>query len=149
MSRWLIVLLFGAVLVSGWWVYSNWQVKDGWEKIRIGKTEVKVQVRDSVQGRGQGLSGREGLKDDEGMLFVFPVAAKYGFWMKEMKFDLDFIWIKDGVVVEITEEVKMPKEGEKLMTIKPQVMIKKMLEVNSGWVKKNGVKIGDELKFVQ
>jgi len=149
MSRWLIVLLFLVIMLTGWWLYKNSQVKEGWEKIEIGKTELKVQVRDTAQGRNQGLSGRESLEDDEGMLFVFPVVAKHGFWMKGMKFDLDFIWIKDDLVVETTKGVKAPKEGEKLVTIKPLMAIDKILEVNSGWVSEMSVKIGDRLKFVQ
>lgn len=149
MSRWSIVLLFLLILFGGGWLYKNSLLKEGWEKIAVGKTELKAQVRDTARGRSQGLSGRESLGDDEGMLFVFPVAAKHGFWMKGMKFDLDFIWIKDEIVVEISEEIKVPKDGERLVTIKPQVAIKKMLEVNSGWVRKNKVKVGDRLELVQ
>lgn len=111
------------------------------EYLEIGQARVAVEIRDTEEGRNQGLSGRASLGADEGMLFVFDQTGIYGFWMKEMKFPLDFIWIKDNVVVEITENVGVDK-----MDIKPRTAINKVLEVNSGWVEKQGVKVGDTVK---
>ena len=100
-----------------------------------------VEVRDTEEGRDQGLSGRESLGEDEGMLFVFDQPGIYGFWMKEMKFPLDFIWIRDNVVMEVMEKVGIEK-----MDIRPKEAVDKVLEVNSGWVERQGVKIGDAVK---
>ena len=118
----------------------------GWaiaEEEVTGHTAVKVMVRDTVEGRSQGLSGVEKLKEDEGMLFVFPVLSKYSFWMKGMKFDLDFVWIKDNKVVEITEGVKASREGEAVVRVQPEMGVNRVLEVKSGFVKENEIKVGD------
>ena len=145
MSKWLILLLFGVILFTGWWIYKNSQVKEGWEKIKIGKTIVRVQVRDTMAGRGQGLSGVERLEKDEGMLFVFPVEGRHSFWMKDMKFDLDFVWIKDDKVVEITEGVSAPKQGERPVSVRPEGQVNKVLEVNSGWVGRHAIEVEDKV----
>lgn len=109
--------------------------------LQVGDAQVIVEVRNTEEGRSQGLSGREKLAENEGMLFVFDQPEIYPFWMKGMKFPLDFIWIKDNAVAEITEDV-----GVDRMDIRPKEAVDKVLEVNSGWVKKQGIKIGDTVK---
>ena len=108
--------------------------------LMVGKARVKVEVRETEEGRQQGLSGRDSLGEDEGMLFVFEEPGYHKFWMKGMKFDLDFVWIDKDQVVEITERVAAPT------VLTPKQPIDKVLEVNSGWVEKNGVKVGDKVK---
>jgi uncharacterized membrane protein (UPF0127 family) len=146
MNKVVLIILIMVVLLSSWWFYKNLQIKEGWKKLTVGKTLVKIQVRDTVGGRSQGLSGVEKLEENEGMLFVFPKAYRYGFWMKEMKFDLDFVFIKDDRVVEIIEGVSAPKTGEQPVKIQPTQAVKKVLEVNSGWVKRNKIKVGDRVR---
>ena len=110
--------------------------------LQVGNTQVAVEVRDTEEGRDQGLSNREKLAEDEGMLFVFDQPGIYGFWMKGMKFPLDFVWIKDNAVAEITEDVEVGR-----MDIRPKEAVDKVLEVNSGWVKQNNVRVGDKIKL--
>jgi len=145
MSRLVIFLLIVIIGLSSGYLYKQRQIKDGWKKLRVGETTVKVQVRDTMEGRSRGLSGREKLEEDEGMLFIFPVVGKYGFWMKEMKFDLDVLWIKDDVVVGLVEGVVAPKNEESPARFKPESAINKVLEVNSGFVKRHGIKVGDQV----
>ena len=109
--------------------------------LQVGNARVEIEVRDTEEGRSRGLSGREKLEEDEGMLFVFDQPGIYGFWMKEMKFNLDFIWIRDNVVAEVMENVAVGR-----MDIRPKEAVDKVLEVNSGWVEKQGIKVGDAVK---
>jgi len=112
-------------------------------RLKVGKEEVWVEVRDTDEERQQGLSGREGLKGDEGMLFVFEKAGRHGFWMKEMRFDLDFVFIKNNQVVELVAEVKAPGSDEMPRSIRPTQEAEMVLEVNSGWIDGNGIKLDD------
>ncbi len=146
---WGIVLLMVGLLSWFGLEKKNESIKEGWRMLLVGETQVQVEVRDTMEGRNRGLSGREKLEMDEGMLFIFPVKAKYGFWMKKMKFDLDFIWIIGNEVVEITKGVKAPVNGGKLELIKPKVAIDRMLEVSSGFIEENQVKVGDRVEFVR
>jgi len=133
------------IVLGSWWLYKQTRVRDGFVEVKVGEAKLHVIVRDTMEGRSKGLSGVEKLKSDEGMLFVFPVASKYSFWMREMKFDLDFVWIKDDRVVEITENVSAT--GGVKSRVGPSEAVNKVLEVNSGWVKKHGIKVGDRVKY--
>ena len=61
--------------------------------IFFGDIKIKVEIVDTVESRALGLSGREELKDGNGMLFVFDDVGKYNFWMKNMNFPIDIIWL--------------------------------------------------------
>ncbi|MCX8009506.1 MAG: DUF192 domain-containing protein, partial [Patescibacteria group bacterium] len=65
-----------------------------------------MELFDTQEKRTRGLSGRDFLPENKGMLFIFEKPDYYTFWMKEMKFPLDFIWIRGDEIVEITENVK-------------------------------------------
>lgn len=60
---------------------------------QLGNKSYKLEVADTAEARQQGLSGREKLKDDEGLLFVFNQPGRQCFWMKDMKFSIDIIWL--------------------------------------------------------
>ena len=53
-----------------------------------------------------GLSGRESLPPDRGMLFVFDKPGKWGFWMKDMHFPIDIIWLDESLkVIQVVENL--------------------------------------------
>lgn len=57
--------------------------------------------------REHGLSGRKYLAKNSGMLFVFPKEDYYAFWMKDMLFPIDIIWMdKNYKVVYIKKNVQ-------------------------------------------
>ena len=61
-----------------------------------------TEVADTEVTRAQGLSDRESLCDDCAMLFVFPENGYYGFWMKDMKFNIDIVFLdQDKHIVNI------------------------------------------------
>jgi len=122
--------------------YSNKDFK--YLDIKIGQAPLRVALADNVFLRKQGLSGKENLEKDQGMLFIFKVPLKYSFWMKGMRFSIDVIWInKDKKVIGFNEDIK--KDFSKL--IKPPGKVKYVLETKNGFVAKNKIKIGDELIF--
>jgi uncharacterized protein len=111
-----------------------------------------VKVATTSAEQQQGLSGVKSLPQDQGMLFVFPTAQKYAFWMKEMKFPLDIIFMKDNKVVDFVENVPAPKNGETDLPIyQPANSANNVLEVNAGLVKKYDIKRNDTvtIKIVQ
>jgi len=113
----------------------------------IGNTTVNVQIADTDILRTQGLSDRDSLGANDGMIFIFPTPDQYAFWMKGMNFPLDFIWIKDGKVTQITPNVPaQPNTSDKdLTTYLPANPIDSMLEVNAGWAAKNDIQVGDSV----
>lgn len=120
------------------------------KEVEIGTgVKVKVEIADTTAERKKGLSGRKSLEEDHGMLFSFEgKELTPGFWMKDMLFPLDIIWIKGDEIVKIDKNVAIP--GKKETTFKlyyPPVSVNYVLEVNAGFSDKNKIKVGDTVKI--
>lgn len=118
--------------------------------LEINGHKFKVEVADSQSERNKGLSGKQSLPEDQGMLFIFDHPDKYPFWMKGLNFPLDFIWINGDKVVDILPNISPPSPGqpdESLTIYQPRVEIDKVLEINGGMAEKLGIKFGDSIKF--
>ncbi len=98
-----------------------------------------------------GLSGRDSIGSADGMLFVFDEPKLPAFWMKDMRFPLDIIWIAGGRVSDIDENVTVPSgsaSDDELPRYIPDTAIDRVLEVEAGFVKKNSIRIGDEFRVL-
>lgn len=117
--------------------------------LQVGSQTILVEVADTDASRSQGLSGRAELIGGRGMLFDFTNTniTRPGFWMKDMNFDLDLVWINNGKVIGITPNVPAPTDSASLPTYSPPADITQVLEVPSGWCERVNVKIGDEVKI--
>lgn len=114
-------------------------------ELQIGQDEpIAVEIARTPEARVQGLSGRAGLPPNTGMLFVYEEADRYGFWMKDMNFALDMVWIADGEVVAITENVQPESYPKSFYPPKPVTM---MLEVEAGTAAERGWETGDRVKL--
>lgn len=109
---------------------------------------MEVEVVFTAASTAQGLSGRSEI-GAEGMLFVFPNKQPRRFWMKEMKFDLDIIWIQNNKVVGITKNVPAPSPGISLSELElypsPE-SVDIVLEVVSGDAEKRNITVGSKLE---
>lgn len=140
-----------ALLIGGRWVLpiiTNQEEVVEMRELWIGETKVGVEVADEGDEMNKGLGYRDSLGKDNGMLFIYPEPIIPTFWMKGMRFNLDFIWILDGEVVEISENVQAPTyEEEQLPLIRPKELADWILEVNAGWIEENGISAGDVVRF--
>lgn len=71
--------------------------------IEIHDRHYHLDIAQTQESRTRGLSDRRSLCSECGMLFVFPESARHGFWMKDMHFPIDIIWLnadKDIVYIE-------------------------------------------------
>ena len=72
---------------------------------------VEAEVADTNVERQRGLMHRESLAEAQGMLFIFDYEAPHSFWMKNVNFSLDVLWIdKDKMVVDIKANIPPCKE---------------------------------------
>lgn len=120
------------------------------EKLSVGPNELRVQVVRTRDDMRKGLSGREPLREDEGMLFDYGPEAEErpAFWMPDMKFDIDIIWIKDEKIVGITRNVPAPRsKADPLPYYYPPSPVDQTLEVLSGWSERHKVKVGDAVRL--
>ncbi len=118
------------------------------ELIKIDNTTIKVEIADTPTKRSKGLSGRERLASDSGMLFIFETLDTHRFWMKGMLIPLDIIWIKDNRVVDLVINASAPKvniSDQELTIYQPREPVNNVLEVNGGFVNQHKIAIGDTI----
>lgn len=93
----------------------------------------------------RGLSGREKLPENSGMLFVFDKPDYHSFWMKDMKFAIDIIWIDENKkIVDITYNTAPETYPA---TFRSNVPVQYVLEVNAGWAEQSAMNINDVISF--
>lgn len=116
-------------------------------RVSVGAQIFSAEFADTIQSRSQGLSGHAPLGETEGMYFSFPVKASYPFWMKDMTYPLDIIWVANGKVIGVSENIPIPETKNilNLPTYSPPAAIDAALEINAGVFKKFNLKIGDEV----
>jgi uncharacterized membrane protein (UPF0127 family) len=90
-----------------------------------------VEVADTPQQRGQGLSGRPQLAAGTGMLFVYDDPGVRRFWMYDMRFPIDLAWIGDGRVVGV-ETLRPCPSREECPTHESPEPVDQVLEVPAG-----------------
>lgn len=113
--------------------------------IVIGDTALTVEIADTYEKRELGLSGREALKKNTGMFFVFDEPDTYGFWMKDMKFNIDIIWLNvHGEIIYMKESVSPDTYPE---TFTPETEALYVLEVPAGFATEKHLEIGDKIDF--
>lgn len=113
--------------------------------VSIGSTVFTVKIANTSALRTQGLSGTLPLEDKQGMLFVFDKPDIYGFWMKDMSYPLDFIWIdKNKRVVSVTENI-YPESYPTVFY--PNIAVLYVLEVPAGSIKRFSLEVGDMAKI--
>ena len=115
--------------------------------VKIAGQEIKVELAKTPKSQTKGLSGRKKLADNEGMLFLFPFVEKRSFWMKDMNFSIDIIWINNGEIVDIAHNLPPAIEANPPVYY-PRLPINTVLEVNAGFSAKNGLKIGDKVDLL-
>ena len=112
--------------------------------VRIRDATIRSEVADTPEVRRQGLSGRATLGRDAGMLFLFERPGIYPFWMPDMHFDLDLVWIRQDRVVGITRDVS---RRDPLREHPPPLPVDRVLEVVSGTAARHGWRRDDRVEF--
>ncbi len=119
--------------------------------VTIDDATFTVDVADTGAARAQGLSGRPSLDPGTGMLFIFDEERNLTFWMKEMRFPLDIVWIRsDCTIADITRNVPIPEPNQSLAQLprfSPSVPSQYVLEINAGVAEGAGLDIGDAVAF--
>ena len=105
-----------------------------------------VRVANTEQEKEIGLSNTSSLSKDEGMLFPFGRADYYGFWMRNMKYPLDIIYIANKKIVSIAPNVKNPNNpSSPLPVYKPSQPADTVLEINGGLSQTYHISTGDSV----
>ena len=141
-------LILGLVIILGsiFLFFERPLVKENRiEIIKINDVSVKVEVVKTPETRAQGLSDRKILPDGTGMLFVFDEPAQYGFWMKDMNFAIDIVWIDERLRVIGIEKRVSPDTFPQIFH--PNQAVKYVLELPAGFTENRGIDIDQVIFF--
>ena len=108
--------------------------------------EISAEVAESLSAQAKGLSNRVELADKTGMLFVYKDKAERIFWMKEMQFAIDIIWIKDGVIVGFElNALPADENADDYKIYSSPEPVDMVLEVQAGFVEREGIEVGERI----
>jgi uncharacterized membrane protein (UPF0127 family) len=116
--------------------------------ISINGYNISAAIASTDEEKIKGLSGVKQLGVTEGMLFLLHHSSKQGFWMKDMNFPIDIIWIDSmKKVVHIEKELK-PCDSIFICPVHtPNADALYVLEVNSGFSDQHLISDGTEINF--
>jgi len=111
--------------------------------VKINESTFLVLIADTPDKRALGLSGRKDLALGQGMLFVFDEPGDYPFWMKDMNFSIDILWINENYkIVYILENVAPETYPNAFASPEKSLFV---LELPMGTVAEKGIKKGDTI----
>lgn len=140
----LVIVLLAVSVSVGYYLYEQSKPV----KIMLAGVTLTVELATTPEEQQMGLSNRTSMPADQGMLFVFNQEAQWSFWMHQMNFPLDIIWFNANKQVVFIEQDLLPCTPQACPIFTPPVNAMYVLEVNAGFVKTNGVSIGDSFTFV-
>lgn len=115
------------------------------EDIKAPHGVIHALIADTEESRAKGLGGRDSLPQDQGMLFVFSDPGIYDFWMKDVNFPLDMVWLDwNKSVIGATKNISMDTYPS---TFSPPSPVSYVLELNAGAADKFGIATGTKLSF--
>lgn len=113
--------------------------------ILMPKGAIVAEVANTKSARELGLTGRQELKDGEAMLFAFDTPGRYGFWIKDMNFAVDIVWVNNnGVVVEIERNV-VPTDDPNPKIYMNTASASYVIEMKAGEAAKQGLFLGSKV----
>ena len=140
----LLITILGICLVLFFIYLINQHFDKG--TIAINGNRIKIETATTPKQWAQGLSGRDSLAQNNGLLFIYPDYGYRSFWMKDMKFEIDIIWIAANEIVGIEKNVAIPQTVP-IPTYQSPKPVNYVLEVNANYSDRHNLKVGDKIIF--
>jgi len=147
-----IILLAFGVFIAVFSTYFVKNIANTNEKVslKVGEKNYILDVAKTSEEQEKGLAKFESIEDNQGMLFMFDNPGRWSFWMKDMKFNIDIIFLDENKkVVSLFKNVKSETHANVFDYRKyiPDYDSKYVIELKEGEVEKNKVKLGDIINF--
>jgi uncharacterized membrane protein (UPF0127 family) len=142
MYKKILIILTALVILTGVYYYF----RPMQTRVIIGDNTFYVDVAVTNKEKELGLGNRDSLAPDRGMVFVYDHDEQYRFWMKNMRFPIDILWIKGNIIVDITKNIPIPS-GSDLPVYFPEVPVNIVLELPAGTVDTYGITTGSTATF--
>ncbi len=128
---------------KGTFVYTNTPAYT--HSLTIGNTEILVAYAKTDAERGQGLSDSAPIEQAQGMLFFFDQPQRPSFWMKDMHYSLDMVWIGDDMTVKDITKNATPESFPN--SFFPKEPVSYVLEVPAGFAEYHSIAVGAKVNF--
>lgn len=115
-------------------------------RVTIGIHVIDAEIADTPARKQRGLSGRASLPNGQGMLFAYEEPGLHGFWMPDMHFDIDILWMRAGRIVHIESDVPHAA-SEPLPVYRPREPADLVLELPAGTARRLGFGVGDAVQI--
>jgi uncharacterized protein len=141
----LIYFIMFISLLTGIYYFFLW-TPPGKVKLKIKSKIYTLEVAKTTAQKSKGLSGRESLCSDCGMIFTYTYEQILPFWMKDTYLPLDMIWLdKSGQVVHLETMIPPESKNEKgdYQLYIPQKKAQYVIELAAGQVSHLKLAIGD------
>jgi uncharacterized membrane protein (UPF0127 family) len=143
-STWWLYIAIGIGLLSIVYI-ARILVHPATPQLIVGEHRLRLEIADTDAEQARGLSWRASLPRDQGMLFVFASSGNPCFWMKDMRFDLDLIWLDaDKRVVGVERGLRPATYPRSFCPSRP---VRYVIELNSGGASAMAVSNGMLLDF--
>ena len=141
-----VLLALGVIFLAASY-FSREEMSDRAEVVSdityVHEGDFKFEIADSPEKQVQGLSGRTSIDDHYGMLFVFETPRIPGFWMKDMNFAIDIIWLSDtGEILGVEDSVSPDSYPN---VFEPSVPVSYVLETRAGYARDRGWEVGETI----
>jgi hypothetical protein len=137
-----VIIIIVIILTSFFSIYSN-NPPLAKGQVKVSGKVINVYLAQTPEEQSNGLSGWEKLSENQGMLFVFKDKRYRDFWMQNMKFPIDIIWINDDKIVDITKNASIPSNLNNIPLFHSIEEVNYVLEVKAGYADDNNIKIKD------
>lgn len=113
-------------------------------QVTIADQTIALEVAKTPEQQAIGLMHRPSLPADRGMLFIFQPPRQVGFWMKNVQFDLDMVFLNNGTVVAVAPQVP-PCTADPCPVYGPPTPVDQVIELQGGRAAELGIAVGDRL----
>ncbi len=114
-------------------------------ELTAGFHRIAAEVAFTEEARMTGLMFRKQMAANQGMLFVFPIAARHCMWMRNTLIPLSVAFLDDqGHIINVEE--MLPQTEDSHCAAKPARFA---LEMNAGWFKSRGLAAGTAIGGIE
>jgi uncharacterized protein len=141
----LIILVVVIVAVVGFGIFELTKRVNhiAYQNVKIGNQTYKLEVADTEAARIKGLSQRDSLPANTGMLFNFKTDGDWRIWMIDMHFNIDIMWLNEsGKIVHVKENATPAEYPEIYHANQPNRYV---IELSAGSIERLSLKVGDAI----
>jgi len=143
-----IVLVLSGLAIYGVYHTLNQSNHPGLRQAFIGENTYWLEVARTKEEMEKGLGGRTSLSKNSGVLLAGPVDSEIGIWMKDMRFDIDVLWVNhEDKIVYIVHSMR-PDSFPRVYQNPPESLADYVIELAAGEAMRSGVKLGDIIRFI-